>query len=199
MDPVAAGRDARLYLSALEQFAQGAGLIPEQVWDAPDLPSKHLCLGGGTGSAVPLVWAHAEYLKLQRSAADAKVFDLVEPVFDRYVRGSTERQPIEVWKSGRQIPTVAAGARLRIQASGPFLLHWTNDEWQHATDIRSKPTAVGVEFVDLVCPEREEAIRFTFLWLDDNRWEGKDYTIYLQAGADRRMREAVYEEPRRAA
>ena len=42
-----------------------------------------------------------------------------------------------------------AGTRLRIQASSPFLLHWTEDEWQNSTDMRSSSTAVGIEFVDL--------------------------------------------------
>ncbi len=191
---LAAGRDACPYLSALEKFAQGVGLIPEQIWDSPDLPAKHLRFGGWTGAAIPLLWAHAEYLKLQRSAAEAKVFDLVEPVFERYVRGATERQPIEVWKFSRQVPSAAAGTRLRIQASSPFLLHWTNDEWQHASDTRSRSTAVGIEFVDLQLPEHEGPIRFTFLWLDDKRWEEKDYTVKLQARADKRTRRAAYGE-----
>jgi hypothetical protein len=58
---------------------------------------------------------------------------------------------------------------------------------------------VGVEFVDLDASEQQAPIRFTFFWLDDNRWEGKDYAVYLQARADSRVREAVYEEPGRAA
>ncbi len=179
---LAAGGDPYPYLRALERFARGVGLIPEQIWDAPDLPARHLCFGGGTGSAIPLLWAHAEYLKLQRSAADAKVFDLVEPVFERYVRGA-ERQPMEVWKFNRQAATATAGARLRIQADSRFLLHWTTDEWQHSTDTPSRSTAVGIEFVDLLLPLCAGPLRFTFLWLDDHRWEGKDYTVQVLARA----------------
>ena len=33
---------------------------------------------------MPLVWAHAEYLKLLRSAVDGKVFDRIDPVYERY-------------------------------------------------------------------------------------------------------------------
>jgi len=176
---LAAGRDAGLYLRALEKFAQGIGLIPEQIWDAPDLPSRYLRFGGPTGAAVPLLWAHAEYLKLQRSTADGKVFDLIEAAFDRYVRGSMERQAIEVWKLNRQIATVDPGTRLRIQANSPFLLHWTKDEWQHPTDTRSRSTAVGIDFVDLELGEQKAPIRFTFLWLDENRWQGSDYKIEI--------------------
>ena len=75
---IAAGGDAGPYLRAMERFAPGIGLIPEQIWDAPDLPSRHLRFGGPTGAALPLLWAHAEYVKLQRSAADGKIFDLIE-------------------------------------------------------------------------------------------------------------------------
>ena len=191
---LALGHDPGPYLRALERFSQGIGLIPEQVWDTPDLPSRYLYFGRGAGAAMPLLWAHAEYLKLQRSAADGKIFDLIEAVFERYAGGSHGRQPIEVWKINRQVPTVAPGTRLRIQASSRFLLHWTNDEWQHATDTLSRSTAVGIEFADLT-PEQQAPIRFTFLWLDDNRWEGQDYAVEVQAGADFAARKPAYDQP----
>ena len=190
---VARGRDAGPYLRALEKFSAGIGLIPEQIWDVPDVPSRYLRLGGGTGAAIPLLWAHAEYIKLQRSAADGRIFDLIEAVFDRYVRSSKERHPIEVWKFNRQVPAVAAGTRLRIQANSRFLLHWTSDEWRHANDTPSRSTAVGIEYVDLPVLEQNAPIRFTFLWLDDNRWEGKDYTVEVQARADSRVRKTTYD------
>jgi glucoamylase len=182
---IAVGRDPGLYLGALEKFAQGIGLIPEQIWDAPDLPARHLRFGGPTGAAVPLLWAHAEYVKLHRSAADGIVFDLIDAAYDRYVGRNGERKAIEVWKFNRQVPTVGADTRLRIQANSPFLLHWTIDEWQHSIDTPSKATGVGIEFVDLPLPEDRAVIRFTFLRLDDNHWEGKDYTVQVQSRAGR--------------
>ena len=42
------------------------GLMPEQVWDAAPIPERGLVPGKPTGSAMPLVWAHAEFLKLRR-------------------------------------------------------------------------------------------------------------------------------------
>jgi glucoamylase len=178
---IAAGEDPKFYLQALENFSEGVGLIPEQVWDAPDLPSRHLRFGGATDAAVPLLWAHSEYVKLHRSAIDGKVFELIEPVHDRYVRGKGERRQIEVWKFNRQVRTVPAGTLLRIQASSPFLLHWTRNGWQHSMDTKSQSTALGVEFVDIRLPQQPTApIRFTFLWLDENRWENKDYVVEVQ-------------------
>jgi len=173
---IAAGRDATPFLRALEKFAQGIGLIPEQIWDGPDMLSRHLCFGGATNGAVPLLWAHSEYVKLCRSAADAKVFDRIDAAYDRYVAGSLERNSVEVWKFNRQVPAVHAGTLLRIQADKPFLLHWTSDEWQSSTDTRSQATALGIEYADIRVPQ-DGPIRFTFLWIEQNRWEGKDYIV----------------------
>jgi glucoamylase len=79
------------------------------------------------------------------------------------------------------VETVSVGTLLRIQADSPFLLHWTGDDWQHSTDTRSQGTALGLEFVDIPLPEKQkETIRFTFLWLDENRWEGNDYTVKIE-------------------
>src|SRR5207253_3108135 len=103
--------------------------------------------------------------------------------YDRYVRGNREHRPIEVWKFNRQVPRIAIGTRLRIQADLPFLLHWTIDEWMHSTDMQSRSTNLGIEFVDLPLPEQETTIRFTFFWVNDSRWGGKDYEVELHAHA----------------
>jgi glucoamylase len=155
--------------------------MPEQVWDGPDLPNYYLRFGGATDAAMPLLWAHSEYVKLHRSAADGQVFDLVEAAYERYVRGSGERKTMEVWKPNRQVQTVPAGTLLRIQANSPFLLHWTSNDWQHSKDVRSQGTAIGIEFVDIPLPKKQKKpIQFTFLWLDTDRWEGKDYTVNVR-------------------
>src|SRR5258708_3307615 len=96
----AAGRDPQPYLHALQAFAVGIGLLPEQVWDGPAIPAKLLTPGGPTGAAIPLVWAHAEYIKLVRSIADRRVFDVIDPVRDRYSRGPrADRASLEIWSA----------------------------------------------------------------------------------------------------
>ena len=69
---LAAGRPelAETLLGAMEDCANASGLLPEQVWDSPDIPERHLAFGRPSGSAMPLVWAHAEYVKLRRSLRD---------------------------------------------------------------------------------------------------------------------------------
>ena len=45
------------------------------------------------------------------------------------VRTTILVRPIEVWKFNRRVSAIATCTRLPIQASTPFLLHWTADEW----------------------------------------------------------------------
>jgi len=68
--------EAHALRDRLEQLASATGMLPEQTWDAPDVPDRGLRFGGATHSAAPLGWAHAEYVKLCRSLADGTVFDL---------------------------------------------------------------------------------------------------------------------------
>ncbi len=67
---LAVGGDVKTYIKAMEGFASDTCLLPEQVWDEADKPESHLYLGKPTGSAMPLMWAHAEYIKLLRSNHD---------------------------------------------------------------------------------------------------------------------------------
>ena len=65
---VLAGGDASPYVQAMIDAAGREELIPEQVWDTSP--------GGPTGSARPLVWAHAEYIILAKAVATGTVDDL---------------------------------------------------------------------------------------------------------------------------
>src|SRR5262249_55059264 len=72
---VAAGNraGAEALLRAFESFGSDGHLLPEQVWDADDIPERELFRGRPSGSAMPLVWAHAEHIKLLRSLREARV------------------------------------------------------------------------------------------------------------------------------
>ncbi len=74
---VAAGEraQAEALWQALGRFSNEGGLLSEQVWEDD---------GQGTGSATPLVWAHAEYLVLWRSWHDNTVHDLPQVTAARY-------------------------------------------------------------------------------------------------------------------
>ncbi|RYD30694.1 MAG: glucoamylase, partial [Verrucomicrobiaceae bacterium] len=82
---LAAGRDPLPFILSLEAFANQGGMLPEQVWCEGDDSGAGFRNGQPTGSAMPLCWAHAEYLNLVRSRADGRPFDRIQPAYDRYV------------------------------------------------------------------------------------------------------------------
>jgi glucoamylase len=179
---LAAGRDVAPHIRTMEGFASSTGLLPEQVWDAPDLPEAHMFLGRATGAAMPLMWAHAEYIKLLRSRADGQIFSQIPEVAERYLGRRPSLCELEVWKFNRQVRTVRRGRILRVIAAMPFELHWTADEWQTAQHTTSSPTALEHEWVDIPVSQGQKApLRFTFYWPAANRWEGREFTIAVES------------------
>jgi glucoamylase len=178
---LAAGRDVKPFIRAIECFASATGLLPEQVWDQKDLPNAHMFLGRPTGSAMPLMWAHAEYVKLLRSVSDGRVFDLIPEVAKRYLGDRKACQLFEIWKPNRRVRFVKKGYTLRVQVSASFHLHWTGDEWGTVKDTPSSATTLGIDFVNIPITAKQKApIRFTFFWPERNSWEGRDYMVEIK-------------------
>jgi GH15 family glucan-1,4-alpha-glucosidase len=51
---LAAGRDPKPFIAALQGFANEGGMISEQLWDADDLKDVSMKRGSATGAAMPL-------------------------------------------------------------------------------------------------------------------------------------------------
>lgn len=190
----AAGRDISHLIHAMEQFAGSTGLLPEQVWDEADRPELRLRLGKTTGAARPLMWAHAEYLKLLRTVHDGKVFDRISVVAERYLDSKDkvkdkdkgrQKSTLEIWKPNRQSCSVTVGQRLRIMAHAPFRLHFTLNDWHDATDGDSMSTPLNAHYFDISVNSGQTAsVQFTFFWLHDGRWEGRNYTVHVKQAGD---------------
>jgi glucoamylase len=166
---LAAGSDVRPFLKAMEGFAVGIGLFPEQVWDEHMIAQKLLRPGGPTGAAIPLLWAHAEYIKLVRSAADNRVFDMIEPVRARYAAGQPRAEaPIEIWSHKRPVDAIPLGRRLRVIAGAPFTLAWSQREGQDSRTAAT-PTNVGVWYVDIPPASSPARVQFAFVDLTGDR------------------------------
>ena len=177
---LAAGRDVKPFIRAMEGFASRGGMLPEQVWDEPDRPGHSRRFGQCAGAAMPLMWAHAEYIKLLRSARDGQVFDRIPIVAARYLN-KRGRKDLEVWKPTRRVRTMSADKVLRIQAEASFRLRWTSDEWQTFLDSASIATGLGAHFVDIpVSSQQRMPLRFTFLWTETQRWEGRNYEVEVR-------------------
>ncbi|MEH2424979.1 MAG: glycoside hydrolase family 15 protein [Nostoc sp.] len=178
---LAAGGDVKTYIKAMEGFASETCLLPEQVGDEADRPEIHMYLGKPTGSAMPLMWAHSEYIKLLRSNHDGQVFDFIPEVGNRYLGDRSECKLLEIWKFNRQIDKVKKGHTLRIQALASFQLHWSQDNWQTVQDIPSTSTKLGVNFVDIsISDNQQQPISFTFFWIESSKWEQRNYPVAIE-------------------
>jgi glucoamylase len=171
---------ARSLLAALRGFSNPGGLLPEQIWDGPDMPERELFLGHPSGSAMPLVWAHAEYLKLCRSLDDGQVFDLPPQTAERY---SSKERPSEytVWAFNHKIRKIDHGKTLRLFLSAPARIRWSTDDWETEKDHKTHDSTLDVHVADL--PTRRlktgTTFRFTIYWLDEDRWDGTNYNVEI--------------------
>jgi len=180
---LAAGRiqEALALLRAMEGFANDTGLISEQIWDADDISEKELRFGRPSGSAMPLVWAHAEYLKLRRSIADKRVFDMPVQTVQRYQVEKVESQ-LTIWRFNHKCRTMRRGRQLRIETLSPATVHWSVDGWNNTNDSSTRDTGLGVYVVDLPTESLKpgEQIDFTFFWQGVAKWEQVDFAVAIE-------------------
>ncbi len=177
---LAAGRSAEAtrLQGCLEAFAGDQGLLPEQVWDAADIPERELVLGRPSGSAMPLVWAHAEHLKLLRSLRERRVFDLPPQTVQRYLVNKIDC-PHMVWRFNHKIRSMPVGRRLRIETQTRAVIHWSADGWKTAHDAPTRDTGLTIHIADLpteTLPEGAQ-VKFTFYWPEAGHWEGADFLV----------------------
>ena len=179
---LAAGRpeEAKRLLAAFEASASPGGLLPEQIWDSEDIPQRELFLGRPSGSAMPLVWAHAEHIKLLRSLRDGVVFDMPPQTHERYVKNKPNSAPI-VWRTTSKISRMAVGRTLRYESREPASVHWSSDNWSTTTDGVCNATGLGTFIYDF--PTRllvaGDIVCFTILWTQQDRWEGTDFAVIV--------------------
>jgi glucoamylase len=181
---VAAGHcdEAEALLSVIENSTMGESrLLPEQVWDAADIPALELVRGKPTGSACPLVWAHGEYVKLRRSVRDGKVFDQPPQTVQRYQVEKRARQ-VFGWRFNNKTRSIPRNKTLRIVLLLPGRVHWSIDGWKTAHDTDTRDSGLGIHTLDLPTASLPAGgqVVFTFYWPKDYRWEGTDYTVTVE-------------------
>jgi glucoamylase len=186
---LAAGRQAEAakLRRALEGFMGDGRLIPEQVWDAAAVPERGLYPGRPSGSAMPLVWAHAEYVKLRRSLEDGAVFDAPPQTKERYVVRRSTRAPYSIWRFNHKCRSAAPGGTLRVELLAPAVVHWSADGWKTERDTATRDTGMGVFLADLPLAGLRSGAKvlFTFYWPLEGRWEGSDFGVDVGAGMER--------------
>src|ERR1035438_6059821 len=174
---LAAGRDPMPFVAALEKFANEGGMISEQLWNAEDLGGMRR--GLPTGAAMPLCWAHAEYLSLVRSAHDGVCFDRVEPAFQRYVVHPVASRH-EIWSFRHPLRRISPGKILRLIVAAEATVAWSADNWASTNRLdTTHNSALNVWSADLStegCPDGV-VIAFTFFWKVAQRQEDRNYSV----------------------
>jgi glucoamylase len=77
---------ARRSLDAMAKFANDGLMIPEQVWDRRESPRANLIFGEGTGSATPLAWSMAQFIRLETNIRAGRNHETPAHVRLRYSR-----------------------------------------------------------------------------------------------------------------
>jgi glucoamylase len=133
---------------------------------------------------MPLVWAHAEYIKLARSIRERKVFDMPPQPVIRYQTEKTSSK-LAAWRFNQKIRTIQHGRNLRIEVLVPATIHWSNDGWKTVTDSKTVDTGLGIHYADLETTRltTAESIVFTFFWPEANKWEGTDFQVTVSEHA----------------
>jgi glucoamylase len=180
---LAAGRaeEASALCRAMEGFAGDGGLIPEQVWDSPDVPDRGLHLGRPSGSAMPLLWAHAEYLKLRKSLEDGRVFDTPPQTVERYLRRKVH-SPFALWRPNHKCRSIPRGKILRVETLRAARVSWSADGGKSFRKVSSTDTECGVFVADLPVKDLPAGSRvdFKLSWSDEQESEGLSYSVVVE-------------------
>jgi glucoamylase len=161
---LAAGRpaEARRLLATMEALTSDGFLIPEQVWDGDDIPAHELKLGRPSGSAMPLVWAHGEHVKLCRSLADGAVFDTPPQTLARYAGGIPLKPRVQPWRPDWRAATLAAGRVLRLDLPAPGEVAWSADGWATQGNLATADSSVGLHVAELPTGKLPAGTRVAF-------------------------------------
>jgi glucoamylase len=174
------GNDPMPYLEMMTRMTGPTGLIPEQVWDAPAVPKRLLGPGKPTGSAMPLVWAHAEFLKLLCAREQKRPIELLRSV-EQHFQNKAARGGTWHWRTDTPFDALPAQRDLLVEMERPFVLHMGFDGWQAIEDRPSTPLPFGRHGVRLRRAELagRSVLDFTCYFVKDSKWEGRDHSIKL--------------------
>jgi glucoamylase len=180
---LAAGKDPLPYLKAMMAMSGAGGMIPEQVWDSAPIPGLGLYPGHPSGAAMPLVWAHAEYIKLLVSRQLGHPYDRPHATWQRY-RGKRPEIRHDIWLPQDPIQEIRAGQTVLVGLLEPGTIHWGIDGWQSIRDTATRDTGLGLHVTELETATLHagQRIDFTFRHMDTGEWLGCDYAITVKGG-----------------
>jgi glucoamylase len=168
-------------LRTMSRQTSPAGMIPEQVWDADDIPERFLFNGHPAGSGMPLAWAHSEYIKLLRSLHANAVWDMPSQTVERYLK-SNHSANFQIWTTTQRRGWLAAGKNLRVDLNGPAHVEWTADG--KSLTVSTNETGFGLHCAMLplhtVASAKEVAVSLTPLHKDSDTLKQESFVIRIR-------------------
>jgi glucoamylase len=176
---LACGEDPYRYLQAMRRMTGRGGLLPEQVWDTDPVPARRLFPGRPSGSAMPLVWAHAEYVKLHLSRAQGAIFDRPKAVV-RHCDGLRPARKTATWGLGCPLHDIPKGLPLAVLLPQPGFVHYGRNGWNDIHDLPTVPCGLDMHMATLPTQNDPPGTNyaFTIRWLDGT-WLGKDFSVTI--------------------
>jgi glucoamylase len=180
---LAAGGDPLPLLLAMVRMASPGGMLPEQIWDSAPVPSRGLEPGRPTGSAMPLAWTHAEYIKLLVSRSLGRPLDRPEPVWQRY-GGKRPRLQRVIWCAHAPAAELPQGTALTVAVGAPATFRWGFDGWQNISERGTTPTSLGLHTLDIDTRALTSgrSIDLTYRLEPSGEWAGRDFRIAVVSG-----------------
>jgi glucoamylase len=177
---VLGGGTAGPWLETMLACRGRGGLLPEQVWDAGDLPWRNLFNGHPTGSAMPLAWAHSELIKLALLAGTGagRPVERLAAVEQRYPHAQTPQSAVWHWRDWADFASAPDGVALQVEERDPFVLHYGFDGWQSVDEVEASPLPFGLWGVRLEPSMLAGHTQLNFTRRQPD-WEGQDHTITL--------------------
>ncbi len=155
------------------------GLFPEQVWDAEDIPGHNLFNGHPTGSGMPLVWAHAEYLQLLRSLRDGKVWSTPPQTVERYLKTQTSSE-FQIWTPDQQRGRLVPGKNLRVDMRSAGTIDWTLDCWKTASQTETRDSGLGVHYALLQASDATPGTHIRFRVSKGGQNEMQEFEVVVR-------------------
>jgi glucoamylase len=190
-----AGEDPLGHLQTMWRCASAGGLLPEQVWDTAAIPQRELYPGRPSGSAMPLLWAHAEFLKLLVARERGRPIEMLRAVEQRYqahnrtagghpdrsgeIAAPARAAHVWHWRNEAPVMQLEAGRALLIEDRVPFSLHFSLDGWRQVQVRAAMRQPFGTWGVQLTADMLAGSSELIFTRLFGERWEGIDHRVSL--------------------
>ncbi len=175
-----AGRDPLVYLQSMLAMSGAGGMLPEQVWDSAPIVEKNLQPGKPSGSAMPLVWAHAEFVKLVFSRLAGAPVDRPASVWQRY-QGLVPTIQHAFWLQQAPISHLQVGMKLYIGLHQPATIRWGINGWQNIRNLPTGDSGIGLHIAEIDTTRLAEGdeVNFTYRDAGSGEWIKQDYRLSI--------------------